>query len=260
MPDQLPEDVFDTEYPVGNDYMSGNRYELGIMSKAGNGWGLIYESTKGVAFSGGQDYQISNPFLINTIVSHVELNRTFRQALSQGGYFEPYFGIAYVNISDRTLEDTSVVVGGAAGQNRFKQNASNSAIGAHVGGRYSVNRGRFRYSADGSMAAMYNHQRYFAEDLLFIGQTVGVSELYDTDQSFVPAFDGRVEVAYMLTRDVGIRGGAQMLYMWDGIARSNNLTTGLNPNSNLGIGSGSVGIYDQSTIAAGFTFGLEWRR
>jgi hypothetical protein len=71
-------------------------------------------------------------------------------------------------------------------------------------------------------------------------------------------FDGRVEMAYMITRDVGLRGGFQLMYMWDGIARSNNLTTFLNPNSVNGLGGGSTGVEDQSMIAAGFSFGLDW--
>ncbi len=258
--DVLPLGVTSQDVPTGSDYMWGNRYELGVMSEAGAGWGLVYERTNGVALSAGQDYTIATPFLVETTFSNVEINRTFRQALSNGGYFEPYFGLKYLNVSDNTIEDTNITIGTTTAGNRFKQKVSNNAVGGAVGGRYNLNRGRFRYTFDGSMAATYNQQRYFATDLLYSGTTIGVNESYDSDQSFVPAFDGRVEATYLVTRDIGVRTGFQMMYLWDGVARSDNLTTALNSNSINGIGGGTTGVFDESTLAAGFSFGLEWKR
>ena len=250
--DVLPLGVLASDVPVGSDYGWGSRFEVGTMSEEGSGWGLVYDQNKSVGFAWGQDYQIGTPFLINTTFTNVEFNRTFRQALSHGGYIDPYFGARFINVSDRTLEDTN-------GNHRFKQNATNNALGAQVGGRYIINRGRFRYTVDGAIAAAYNSQSYFASDIDF-GATTVIAESNFTGNSFVPLVDGRFEVAYMLTRDIGLRLGTQVVHMWDGVARTDNLTTALNPNSTLGFGGGTVGVFNESATAAGFSLGVEWRR
>ena len=246
--------------PTGNDFMWGNRFEGGWMTTADDGWLVTYEKTAGSFYAFGQDSLAANPELVNTNFTNVEVNRIFRQALSNGGYFEPYIGMRYFGVSDRTLEDTTFLIGTDTVNNRFKQNASNSSVGAQVGGRYNARRGRFRYTLDGAFAATYNNQRYFATDLTFSGATVGISEFYDKGQAFAPVADMRLEIAYSFTRDIALRSGFQVQYIWDGVARTDNLTTGLNPNSANSISGGSAGVFSESMIAAGFNFGLEWRR
>ncbi len=258
--DELPIGVSENAVPTGNDWQWGNRYELGWMTDAGSGWQASYEYSSGSWFASGRDETIAQPLMVTTKFANVELNRVFRQPLSHGGNFEPYIGFRYYGINDRTIEDTVTLLNtGAQAGNRFKQNASNSAAGAHVGGRYSVNRGRFRYSMDGAIATTYNRQRYTAEDILFFGTSVATNSFFDADDAFVPALDTRLELAYSLTRDIGLRTGFQFHYLWDGIARTDNTTTGINPNSALGLG-GQAGVFDESTTVAGFNFGLEWRR
>lgn len=250
--DVLPIGVIQSDIPVGNDYGWGNRFQIGWMGESGSGWGINYENARSTAYLWGQDYAIATPFLLTTQYTSVDLNRTFRQQLSHGGYLEPYFGARYLNLSDNTTEDTNII-------NRFKQRATNDAIGGQVGARYFTQRGRFRYTFDGSLSAMYNHQRYFASDIIF-NTVITVAESYYTDQSFVPVVDGSFELSYLITRDIGIRFGAHVIHMWDGMARTDNLTTALNPNSIFGLGGGRVGVYDEDSTAAGFSLGVEWRR
>lgn len=248
------------DVPTGNDWMWGNRFELGWMTEGGSGWQGVYEKSDGSFFAYGQDILVANPEMVTTNFTNAEINRVFRQALSSGGYFEPYAGVRYFGLSDSTIEDTTFLIGATTVNNRFKQNASNSSVGGQVGGRYNVRRGRFRYTLDGALSAMYNHQRYTASDLTFSGATVGIAEFYDNGQAFVPVADLRLEIAYNFTRDIGLRSGFQVQYMWDGVARTDNLTTAINPNSVNSIAGGTAGVFSESAIVAGFHFGLEWRR
>lgn len=248
------------DVPTGNDWMWGNRFEIGWMGQQDSGWQIVYEKTAGSFFAFGQDRLVANPLLVNTNYTTAEVNRIFRQAVSNGDYFDPYIGLRYFGLSDRTLEDTTFSSGGSTFNNRFKQNAKNSSVGAQVGGRYNHRRGRFRYTLDGALAAMYNQQSYFATDITFSGAAVGISEFYDNGQAFTPVGDLRGEIAYNFTRDIGLRTGFQVQYIWDGVARTDNLTTGLNPNSVNSFSGGAAGLYSESVIVAGFNFGIEWRR
>lgn len=256
---RIPDDgtVLSQSAGSGSNYIWGNRFELGWMAEEGDGWGINFERSNGSYFTAGQDVLVANPMLVESTFANVEVNRMFRQALSRGGHIEPYVGMRYSNLSDNTIEDTGI---GPAGANRFKQNASNSMLGAQAGARYAVRRGRFRTTLDTALVTSYNRQRYFSTDLQILAGGPQVTEFYDNDSSFVPAVDFRAEVAYNLSRDIGFRTGFQVMYMWDGVARADTLTTALNSNSIFGVGSGVTGVFDESAVATGFTFGLEWRR
>lgn len=245
-----------TAFPTGNDFMWGNRFEGGVMTDNDSGWGFEYTRTSGSFFSWGQDELIANPLMTTTGVHNLKLNRTFRQRLSNGGWLEPYFGMRYFGLNDKTIEDTQVT---PTTFNRFKQDASNAAIGGHVGARYVQRSGRWGVTMDGSLASAYNKQRYFATDLTFAPAQVSIFEGTAEDNSFIPAIDWRTDISYAITRDLALRGGVQILYLWDGVNRANTLTSGLNPNSALGGGPGG-GIFEEGFITAGFNFGVEWRR
>ena len=248
------------------------------------------------ATSGGNTFlePFGGPATYSNTFNIGELNRSFRQELSGGGYMEPYIGGRFTNVNDRSLEDrgyrfvnddtqqdgTSDKVG-----HRFRQTSSNNAIGLQFGGRYNKRRGRFLYSTDGSLAASYNQQRYTSSNILF-GEVEQnrIDEQYFEDNNFLPSFDLEFGISYNVTRDLTVRAGTQLLYIWEGIARVNTLPAPLNPNSILtnpavieelrtafsdkpgveGIsevtGIGSPGIFNDDYVAAGFTFGVEWRR
>lgn len=251
-----------TSVKTGSEYIWGTRYDLGWFSDDDDGWGITFQDQEGVYFTNGQDVSVSNPTLVNVTLNTVEINRIFRQSLSQGGYLEPYIGLRYTNITDKTLEDTNQILAGVQVGNRFRQEVTNNAIGLQAGGRYNVRRGRWRTTADGALVTSYNQQRYFATDIANSPTAQAITETFLNDQSFVPIIDGQLELAYNISRDISLRIGAQAVYTWNGIARANTLTTTLNPNSAFGVGAGDVptGLIDDNHVAAGFLFGVEWRR
>lgn len=254
--------IMESSVSVGSDWTWGNRFEFGWMSDADDGWAISYQKSNGTHFASGTDVLVANPLLVTTDFSHVEINKMFRQVLDNGDYFEPFVGLRYFSLSDNTLEDTTTNFNGTGSFNRFRQNVTNNAVGPQVGGRYNARRGRYRLTCESGLAATYNNQKYFATDILSVGAAVGVSERSEKSQSFMPAWDGQIELAYNLSRDFAFRGGIQVQYLWNGVARSNNLTTSLNPNSVLGPATSvdSRGLFDTNLVAAGFTFGVEWKR
>jgi hypothetical protein len=245
---------------TGSTYIWGNRYDLGWFSDSDDGWGFTFQDSNGIYFTAGQDSSVSNPMLVDMTIATFEVNRLFRQELSRGGYFEPYFGVRFAHIGDNTIEDTRQTVNGTPVGNRFKQNTTNNAFGFQAGGKYITRQGRWKTTWDGAVATLYNQQRYFATDITNAGTVQGISETYLSDQSFVPIIDGQYEVAYNISRDITLNAGAQVVYTWNGIARANTNTTNLNPNSVFGIGGGPTGFFDTYHLSAGFIFGVQWRK
>ena len=245
---------------TGSEYIWGTRYDLGWFSDNDDGWGITFQDQGGAYFTNGRDILVSNPMLVNVTLNTVEINRIFRQALSHGGYLEPYIGLRYTNITDKTLEDTNQLLGGVLVGNRFRQEVTNNAFGLQAGGRYNVRRGRWRTTTDVALATSYNQQRYFATDIANAPGAQAITETFQNDQSFVPIIDGQFELAYNISRDISLRIGAQAVYSWNGIARANTLTTNINPNSAFSISTDPTGLFSDNHLAAGFLFGVEWRR
>ena len=250
------DDTNSSAVPNGNNYMWGNKYKAGWMTNAHDGWSFEYSQSEGSFYSAGQDILVSNPMMTTTSFADVAVNKVFQQRLSRGGWIQPYLGIRFINLSDNTIEDTTQPGGAAL---RFKQNVTNNAFGINIGGSYNNRKGRYRSSFDSSIALLYNNQNYFATDLLFSdGGNIAIENYFSGD-TFVPVIDVSYELAYNLTRDFGIRGGAQFMWMWDGMARANTLDSANNPNSEFASSLGSPGIFNQGAIAAGFSFGMEWK-
>ena len=245
---------------TGNHYLWGTRFEGGWMNDSDDGWHLAYQNSSGIFFANGQDTNIANPMLVENRFATFELNRVFRQQLSNGGYFEPYIGAQYLNFNDKTIQDLNQTFAGTAGFNRFKQEVDNNAFGVHAGARFNKRAGRLRFTTDAAIATTYNQQSYFATDLFSGGGVISVSETNDVDQSFVPALDLQFEMAYNISRDITLRSGIQALWAFDGVARANILPDSLNPNSNFGPGGPGAGLNNDNYVAAGFIFGFEWKR
>lgn len=247
---------------TGNDFMWGNRFDLGHMGEDGTGWDLNWLTSEGSFFSQGQDALVARPFMTRTTIGNVELNRLFRQELSNGALLEPYFGARWQGFNDETIEDSIVpfFAPGSRDGLRFKQQVKNSVFGAHVGTRYNRTFGRWSWRADAALAAGYNTQRHLASDMVFGGTQVQIFEATFNDNSFVPTLDLGLDAAFHVTRDIALRAGVQALHMWDGVVRADTRTTGLNPWSAFGFGEPVTGIRNQSLTTIGFTFGLEWRR
>jgi len=248
---------------VGNNYIWGTRCEAGWITEEDRGWSLGFQNSEGIFFTSGQDVSIANPQLVTNRFATVELNRIFRQRTKNGDYFEPYIGVQFINVQDETLQDTVETIGVTTAGNRFKQEASNNAFGGHAGVRFNRRRGRWRTTSDAAITGAFNQQRYFATDLISTPGLIGVTETFEEDQSFLPLLDLQFEVAYNISRDITLRTGIQLHWIFDGIARVNTRPTGVNPNSFFGAGAGGgTGLDDNEDafIAAGFIFGFEWRR
>ena len=246
---------------TGSTYIWGTRYQFGWFSDEDDGWGASYQDSNGIYYTNGQDISVSNPMLVDMQFANFEINRMFRQPLSRGGYFEPYIGARYTYLSDDTLEDTPQIVNGVIVGNRFKQEVTNSVFGFQAGGRYNVRRGRWKTTVESAIVTSYNQQRYFASDISNFATSQGISETYQSDQSFVPIIEGEYDVSYNISRDISLHLGVQAIYAWSGIVRANTLTTNINPNSVFGSSAGgATGLFDTSFVSVGFIFGCEWRR
>jgi hypothetical protein len=245
----------------GSDYMWSNRYDFGWMSTAQDGWGLAFQHGKGMYYINGQDELVANPMIVNQYFANAEVNRIFRQCLQNGGYFEPFIGVRFFNLTDTTIEDTLQTLAATTIRNRFKQDVKNNMFGLHAGGKYIRHMGRWRTTTKGALATTYNRQCYFATDIATTPTSTGITEFYQTDNSFTPALDLQFDISYYLTRDISIKLGVQSIYLWDGVARANVSTTSLNPNSAFGFGTtGPQGLFEDSVVSAGVAFGLEWRK
>lgn len=269
-PGIIGEGEFGETVGAGNNYIWGTRCEAGWMTEQDHGWAVGYQNSRGIFFTGGQDVTVANPMLVTNRFATFEINKIFRQQMKSGGYFEPYIGVQYINVNDQTLSDTLQTVSTTvdpddgtitinSGENRFKQEANNTAFGFHAGARFNRRRGRWRTTSDGAITAAYNQQRYFATDLTTEGNLISIGESYSEEQSFVPMLDLQFELAYNISRDITLRTGVQAMWIFDGIARANTQPTDINPNSFFGTGTGA-GLSDDSFVAAGFLFGFEWRR
>ncbi len=238
------------DFYTGSDYYWGRDVELGYMSAKDAGWAMNWLGAEGLVFVNGEDINTSNPMALTTTYNSVELNRQFRQRLSNGGWVEPYIGLRYLNLHDRTIQDFPVQT------IRFVQQVNNSALGGQLGTRYFHQYGRFRIGSDLSVGALYNNESYHSYVIL-TGESAELNQATNQDNDFIPAFDLGVQLSYAVTRDISIRGGAQLEYMWEGIARADIRTLPNNPNGNQ---PASIGVFSEDFVAAGFTFGVDWKR
>ncbi len=249
------------EISNGSHELWGNRYEGGWLATPNDGWGFVYQQSDGSYFTNGQDILVSNPMRVKSYFANVEINRFFRQPLSRGGYIEPFIGFRYFNMTDDTIEDTTQTLNAVLVSNRFKQDVTNNAFGAHAGGRYVQHSGRWRTSARGAIATTYNRQNYFATDIASTAINQGIIEFYDAGSAFTPILDMQFDLAFHIARDISLRAGVQAYYVWDGVARANTVTTSLNPNSAFGVGGfGPRGVFKDDIVSVGLVFGFEWHR
>ena len=243
----------------GSEYLWGTRYELGWYNKEDRGWQAVYQRTEGLFTANNRLAAFGSTSSIGNIqLTTFELNRVFRQVVSNGTVFEPSIGLRYNWMRDRITDNTLAAGGGTS---LFVQQASNSAVGLQIGGRVSKRSGRWRFSCRGNAAATYNQQRLSTDDAINNITTVTLSSTDLSDQSFVPIIDGLAEAAYNVTRDITLKIGVQGIYSWNGVLRANTAATPLN-SASAGSFAGIQNFIadDENYVAAGFTFGIEWRR
>ena len=252
---------FDTGLGVqtsnGTEFFTGTRYELGWYGERDRGWNAVFAKTEGTFLFNDRFGSFGS--LVsegNVRLTTVEVNRTFRQVTSNGGVFEPSFGLRYNWIRDRLTDNTDAT----AGTSFFNQSAQNTAIGLQVGARFSKRRGRWRFTYRGNAAATYNQQRLELTDAL-AGPPVTFADTVFTEQSFVPILDGTLEATYNITRDISLKLGVQGSYIWNEILRANTEPTAFNGlSTSSDAGSPVFSSNDENFVAAGFVFGFEFRR
>ncbi len=247
------------EFNTGSNYHWAREIEIGWYSTKNAGWAANYLDLEGTTYVFGENIIVPNPMLLRTKIDQVEVNRQFRQRLSTGGWIEPYFGARYLSLSDKTNEDGSLT---AVTGYRFNQTVQNSALGGHIGTRYFRQYNRWQGSLDGAVGVLYNTQNYFANTWIQNTVTTAVINTEATNAGYdvMPLLDLGAELTYALTRDISLRGGIGIQYIWQGIARADIRTAFLNPNATFsGLPAPST-VYSEDFIAAGFSFGIDWKR
>ena len=243
----------------GSEFNWGTNYELGWFGEDDKGWNARFDNLTGGFFTNGEDRLSRSAAHVEQKFATFQLNRIFRQHLSHGGYFEPFFGGRYMNLSDTSIEDLVInppgTLTGGPGF-RFNQFVGNSTVGVQTGARYNLRRGRWRFTTTGAAAATYNQQRYETQNFLN-GTLTGQTNF--SDQSFVPIIDGSFDMAYHISRDLSLKLGVNGVYSWNGIAKVNTETITLNGLSDIGTGTVFLPL-DENLVAVGFRFGVEWRR
>lgn len=271
-----------TAYPRGSDFQSGNLFSVGNMSDDGAGWDINYLRSSGLFFNEATGPAL--PRMTVTSMHFVELNRAFRQPLTRGGFIEPYFGIRYRYFQDRSNQSTNTTFGSVAapvtGLLTNVQTARNSIIGGGVGFRIHQQRGRWKWTFDTGLDGGFNTQTYMInEQYASPGATIGNFALNRSRSAFTPNADVSTQLTYRLTRDVSLKLGGQMSFMWGGITRADTRGNFQNRSTSLGgvLGASgapiptavpvmaitpppAVAASNQGAMVAGFTFGLEWRR
>ncbi len=242
----------------------GRNLEVGYRQNRDTGWSFQWQDLEGSTFLFDSEFVfseafggLSNPAVLRTAYDRLSINREFRQTLSNGGYVEPFIGIEYISLRDFANQDIlpPVLIPAA----RFSQKATNSAIGGRLGTSYTRNYGRYSLGANLAAGAYYNQQNFSSTVLGPVGTTAPGLTLTNRDNDFAPLLDLGGTIRINLTRDISLRGGAQLTYIWQGVTRADTRTALANPVF-AGLAGFPTSIEDQDFIAAGFNFGIDWRR
>ena len=256
-------------FDVGEDFHWARTMEFGWYSTNNDGWAASWLDFEGITYVNGSNPVVRNPMLLRTKYDQVMLNRQFRQRLSSGGWIEPYAGFRYFTLNDQTTQDGTPLVGFPRAF-RFFQKVTNSALGGHVGTRYFRQFERLTWSGNIALGAMYNTQDYFSSSWQQGTAVIPNAnvEISNTDSTVLPVLDLGLRLDIALTRDVSFRVGTTLQYMWQGMARADIRTAGSNPNYRFIPGTAiqkavpapaSIQSEDEM-VAAGFVFGLNWKR
>lgn len=262
--------------PIGNDFVYGNHFNFGYTDCNGTGWDVDYMKSEGGFYSGAGGVEVQNPAFTSTKLNQLSLNRVFRSDLSRGGYVEPYVGVKYLGVNDSFTQGTQefalININAPASavddvlqfaNTRFRQKASNTAVGGHLGMRYSKQHGRWNLGSNMNMSALYNSQRASAStSVVFPTNNLQFNSAQSrgNGNSFVPVLDLGVTSTYEITRDISLRMGAEVIYVWDGLTRVNTLPARMNPNLALDSAGFPIAVTQENMTLAGFSLGIEWRR
>lgn len=249
------------DFEAINNWSWARDFEVGYVTEGGTGWSLSWLDLEGTVFLRDSEFVFddvsggfANPSVLRTTFDRVAARRQFRQSLSTGGWIEPYIGLEYLSLNDFQHEDR---IG------RFSQRTRNNAFGGSVGSKYFRQYGRFTVGGDVGIGAFYNDQTYAATTILAIAPGGFGTTFTNRDNDFIPLVDFGVSIRYAITRDISLRAGAEISYAWQGIARVDTRSVVNNPYFSATGGTLPTTpqiVNDEDLVAAGFSFGIDWRR
>lgn len=249
----------------------GNRWDVGYMTEENHGWDVTIWSinqTNVIDFTAVTDVQ-GNMFTLQNNVnvggySGVEVNKTFRTHVGEhGGFFEPFIGFRFGQFTERLNIETLVVddpvVPTIETGTGTTANFENTMVGGQIGARWYRQQGHWVVSSDVRGFATNNFQGLRGQQTQIITVSDGAggfitlnpitTQFGQSFDEFVPGGEVRLEAAYILTREVRLRVGFELMHFGRGIGR------GFNPN-NLS----AAGLNDQAITYAGVAFGFEVNR
>lgn len=187
----------------------GNRVDIGYMTEQDEGWLIEIMAVRGPNLRDDAGAPIN---VVKT--SGIEISKVWRlEPLHHGMNIEPFLGVRFTQITDFTDPNDTI---------------ENNLLGLQIGYRASKQTGHWVLSNEFRFFAAQNWQLAASGD----------------QADWVPAGDIRFEAAYMVSRDVAIRVGWELLYFGDGIARGNP----------------QLGPISQDMLQTGVTFGFAVNR
>jgi hypothetical protein len=199
-----------------------------------------------------------------TELNGVELMRMYRAPRGHhGGVWELYYGARWLKVDDRFSVQA---FGGVLADSFWQNKVENSMVGPQVGGRYSHQRGRWVFSAEGRFMAAANFtSTHFTSTIAtlappfngtnrpFALSRYGSNQVNYEDE-FSPVAELRLQTSFVLTRAVALKLGYTGMFI-GGLTRASNTVDYTLP---------TMGILDanhnQSIYTGGVSFGIEINR
>jgi hypothetical protein len=166
-----------------------------------------------------------------TVLDTVEVMRLYRAPrLHNGGNFELMYGVRYFHLKDHFIVQG---FGGVLDESFWDTRVENDIVGPQIGGRYSNQRGRWIFSAEGRLFAGANfikalQRTVIATNFPADGSANAPANLTpfgaqdsDKETEFTPGGELRLQTTYQVTRSVGIKLGYTAMLI-DNISRASN--------------------------------------
>jgi hypothetical protein len=194
--------------PFDGDFTWGNRFDFGYMTEDDHGW------MASVSYLRMGDVNLAQ--INNFTYTSIEVNKTWRlEPFYNDFYMEGFCGVRYFKFNDRLFGYTE-----------------NNIIGGQLGARVFKQVKNFVLSGEFRIYPAHNYQFYQTADM------------EKANEEWVIGGETRVEVAYLITRDVAFRMGWDLIYFGQGIGRGNQ----------------PLIENDEDMLITGLTFGIQINR
>lgn len=199
-------------------------------------------------------------------VNSVELMRMYRAPrLHGGGQFDLIYGAKLFRLDDFFIINA---IGGIFADSFIETKVQNNIVGPQIGGRYSHQRGRWVFSAEGRFMPGVNFQNLRQKsEIATLGPTeprgtqnepVNLSRTSSkdvvNDEQFAPVAELRLQTSYIVTRSVAVKFSYNVIAA-GGLTRASNRIDYTLPN--IGITDSPRG---EDLFVDGFSLGVEVNR